>query len=366
MIGELAKRLHALGALSRPRYWTHKMTNLAMSTWERRRATPHLRSVPYGVDVITTKRCNLNCRMCIKYDTGPPTDMPMETFEKLAERLFRRMLYVRFCSGGEHLLHPDFLSMLDMCREFGCVVSILTNGMLLTPEMAERMVVESPVWSVNVSFDGATAATFEDIRRGANFDQVLDNVRYLTALRVKREKAFPVVGLRCTLMRCNVEEFPGIVELAKDAGADVVHAAYLITPPDLDESESLWHSPELANRALEEAMRRARRLGVKLFAPGPIHPADGPPRVPRCPLPWGQISVDPNGDVRLCCNAWDRQGIMGNFHREPFERIWNGPRYYTLRYSLSRGEPSYPGCIDCPAACGDPSRPAMHFLREFE
>jgi MoaA/NifB/PqqE/SkfB family radical SAM enzyme len=83
---------------------------------------------------------------------------------------------------GEPLLHPDLVAMVTAAKHRGLRVGFNTNGTLLTPDKAEALVAAGTDW-MHVSMDGATAATFEHIRHGARFDQVLQNLRRLVAVR---------------------------------------------------------------------------------------------------------------------------------------------------------------------------------------
>jgi len=139
-----------------------------------------------------------------------------------------------------------------------------------------------------------------------------------------------------------------------------VHAGYLITPPHLPAEESLWHHRDLVPHIFEHARRRADELGVTLNLPGPI---EKQPRSHQlCVLPWTQVYVDPNGDVRLCCNAWDDEGVLGNMVESPFDQVWNGERYVQIRQSLLDGRPAYRRCINCAALAEDPGEIGSHFL----
>lgn len=337
-----------------------KGLNFLVNRRERRRDATTLKSRPYGADIVTTRRCNLNCVMCIKYPSKPPASMPMDVFDRVAADLFPHLIYVRFCSGGEHLMHPHFREMLARCKAAGCVVTLMSNGMLMGRDWAEFIVAESSIWSIGFSMDAATPGTLESIRQGANFGNVVANIRGLEETKARHRSRFPLTALRATLMRRNIEELPHLVRLAHEWGVGTVHAGYLITPPHLPADESLWHHRDLVPPVFEEARRYAQELGVTLNLPGLIEKR---PRCQQlCVLPWTQVYVDPNGDVRLCCNAWDDEGVLGNMVETPFEQVWNCERYVQIRQSLLDGRPAYKRCINCAALAENPGELATHFL----
>ena len=357
--------MRALAGLGASHKCAAKAANFLLNCYERRAGRVKLRSLPLGADIVSTRRCNLNCIMCIKYKSKPPHDVSIADFERIAEDLFDTLLYVRFCSGGEHLLRKDFREILTRCSRASCLVSIVTNGMLLNRSWADFLVARSSVWQITVSFDGARKETLESIRRNVSYELVLENVRGLVEARRACWKRLPTVSFRFTALKKNVAELPAFVELAAQVGVDTVHVGYMTTPRHVDQRESLWHHADLARDSFAEAQTRAERLGVDLRLPGLI---GGTPRAAKdvgiCPLPWTQMYIDPNGDVRLCCNAWDEAGVMGNLHEEPLASIWNGERLREVRRSLLAGEPIYPRCRNCPALCLDPTRREMHFVGE--
>ncbi len=338
-----------------------KIYNYLLNILERKLGKAILKSFPIGADIVTTRQCNLNCIMCIKYRSSPPHIMPIALFERIANQLFRRLLYVRFCSGGEHFLHESFRRMLEICAERGCLASILSNGMLISDEWIELIVDESSVWSLSISFDGATKGTFEAIRRNADYEAVLENISKIVEAKRLRRKRFPILSLRYTVMRSNVQELPQLVSLAHRIGVNFVTVGYLITPTGMDREESLWMHPELTRKHFAKARALSEELGFDLRLPGLIDEQTLTSSTSMCILPWSQIYVDPNGDVRLCCDAWDEEGVIGNISDEDFTSIWNNDRYQEVRRSIVGGNPIYHRCVNCPALSYDPAQREMHF-----
>ena len=359
MLGDLFRKIRAVSSLGEPFCLPQKLANLALNRFERWTARTRLRTMPLGADIVTTRRCNCRCVMCIGYASKPPLEMPLALFINVARCLFPTLLYVRFASGGEHFLHPHFREMLTACRRYGCPATIVSNGTCIDRDWAEFIVDRSSVWSLIISFDGARPETFNAIRRGALFDRVLGNVRQLVQVRRERGAAKnPALSLRFVAMRRNVEELPALMRLAAETGVDQVQVAYLTVSPDLDERESLWHHQALAGRMFDEAGVLARQYGIDLRLPPPFSSAPLPlcssAHMPPCVLPWTQVYVDPSGSLRLCCNAWDDFAPLGDFSAGDFRRVWNSERYIALRSSLLRGKPIYARCRNCPALARDP------------
>ena len=73
---------------------------------------------PEKIYVELTTRCNLKCRMCVKYTAGSciaEGDMPLELFKKLLPSLGHvRTLILN--GIGEPLLHPDLDEIIALAR----------------------------------------------------------------------------------------------------------------------------------------------------------------------------------------------------------------------------------------------------------
>ena len=118
--------------------------------------------------------------------------------------------YLSF-SGGEPMLHPQFFEMVERVCARGGQLKIETNGHYLTPENCERLR-QLGVKAVQVSLDGASAATFGRMRVRGEFDRTLAGVRNLRAAGVPIEINFSPASF-------NVHEAEQIVDLAYELGA---------------------------------------------------------------------------------------------------------------------------------------------------
>lgn len=115
----------------------------------------------------------------------PAHHMRPETFERIAASVFPYAHTVVLSAGNEPLMSPWFTEILRLVAPYKIpTLYFLTNGQLLTEKISEA-VIESGVTQVQISADGATKETYERIRRGARFETLLRNIRYLT--RRKRE-----------------------------------------------------------------------------------------------------------------------------------------------------------------------------------
>lgn len=171
-----------------------------------------------------TSGCNLKCQSCIRHTWQEPFgSISRELFDRLVSDLkpFRFLQSVMFAGFGEPLFHPHIVWMVERIKKAtGATVEITTNGTLLDEEMS-RGLLEAGLDRLWVSFDGTSADRFEDIRQGANFELVLNNVQRMRELAGQMNRPLSV-GISFVLMRDNIDEVKNIEELIQAVGADRV------------------------------------------------------------------------------------------------------------------------------------------------
>ncbi len=161
--------------------------------------------------------CNIACRMCPwrGIRAGLPGNglLSKEIWESLTPHL-PQVESIDFTGGGETLLHPDLPEFLRIAKGAGCETGLLTNATLLDRDMALRLLDAGIHW-LGVSLDGATEATYESIRRGADFETVTTNLRRLVEMA---EGGGPRITVQMVLMEDNAHEIIPMVALAAELG----------------------------------------------------------------------------------------------------------------------------------------------------
>ena len=138
-----------------------------------------------GLEVIVSDHCNIACRHCF-VSCGPKvTTHRMMTMEQVREALEegqRQGLRQVWFTGGEPMLHPAFLDLVDLVHD-QAPLGVLTNGMLVGPDMARalaRRFHEGPYnLEIRVSLDGPTAAQNDRIRGPGAFEAACAGIEHL-------------------------------------------------------------------------------------------------------------------------------------------------------------------------------------------
>lgn len=323
------------------------LINAGCGALEALRRRPRPLSFPWKLDLVLTRACNLRCRFCISYDSlkGEPW-MDFDLYEQIAHTLFPWTHSLFFCSGGEPLLYPRFRDALSLAGRYRTRTTLVTNGMLLTPRTADWLVESQYLQELTVSFDGARQETLEAIRRGADYDLILENIAYIDAAKQRLRAPYPRLSLHYVVMAGNARELPEIFPLAARIGISRVRVSYLNVCNDLDASESLFYQPQTAEAVFRESRRRARECGISLNLP--VLPGQ---RVwgRRCLQPWEFCQIDTDGSIRHCYYSW-RQRL--GFFQDGFAQVWRGEHYQRLRQTLDGPAPWFPYCAHCPGRHG--------------
>jgi SynChlorMet cassette radical SAM/SPASM protein ScmF len=184
--------------------------------------------LPEGVPPLTTfylyltSGCNLRCRHCwitprfVDGEPSPGEVLSPELLRSAIEQARPLGLSQAKLTGGEPLLHPRFVEIVDLLTEEGIRSHMETNGTLIDADLARHLREETSLWFVSVSIDGPTAEIHDPFRGvEGSFDAAVEGFRHLVE-----------VGYRPQLImsphRGNVAYLEEVVELGLELGAGSV------------------------------------------------------------------------------------------------------------------------------------------------
>lgn len=167
-----------------------------------------------------TEGCNLACSHCW---IAPKFDPQGNQFQVLPLQLFYSVIKeakllglsgVKL-TGGEPLLHPDFLAMLEIVKKENITLYLETNGILCSADIAGEIgKIDNPF--VSVSLDGANAVIHDRLRGVAGaFDKTISAIKNLVQHSIK-----PQVIM--SIMQGNVDQVESLIKLSEDLGAESV------------------------------------------------------------------------------------------------------------------------------------------------
>ncbi len=184
--------------------------------------------IPVSGTFELTPRCNLSCRMCYIRMSGEEMaarGCELTTEEWLAvgrDAVQAGMIYL-LLTGGEPLLRPDFPVIYTEMVKMGVMVSVNTNGTLLTPSVLDCFV-QHPPEAVNVTLYGASPATYEILCGvGSGFERAVAGIRALREAGLR-------VQINTTFTAFNKGDMEALVDLAQELDCPIRTTAYTFPP----------------------------------------------------------------------------------------------------------------------------------------
>lgn len=177
-------------------------------------------TVPYGptwMSLANSTVCNIDCIMCGSKHHKDDTELIKRVSGEVKE-LLPGMRELFMTGNGDAFARPDTRELLfniDSARYPDLKINLLTNGLLL-PKYWDR-IKNLNFGYLDMSVDAATPETYERIRRGGKWQDLMRTFETVSADRDR----FSWITINMTVMRENYREIPLFVELASRYGFGV-------------------------------------------------------------------------------------------------------------------------------------------------
>lgn len=139
----------------------------------------HPYCVPLKVFFDVTAQCNSKCLHCYN-ESGKkqPEEISLEQIAQMAQEMHALGICQVSIAGGEPFLRKDIFDIIRIFREHQIDVSITTNGLCLSEQMAV-LLKSLDIKSLTVSIDGINREKYREIRGVDKFEQLNDNLEQL-------------------------------------------------------------------------------------------------------------------------------------------------------------------------------------------
>lgn len=244
------------------------------------------RGVPISAMIEIADRCNEVCVHCYQVQ-GQKGEMTTEQVFAVLEELATMGVLILTISGGEATLRADFLAIVRRARELGFAVKLYTNGLTMTPELADELAALA-VHEAQISLYSHRADLHDWVTRvPGSWEKTTNAVRLLRARRI-------AVVVKTPLMTFNSsrEDRDAYVALAACLDADWAFDPSVNGREDDDRSPEAFRIPDDAYVSL----LRDKQVNDPVRGLAPMQP-DGAAMCGACSA---SIVVEPNGEVRPC------------------------------------------------------------------
>jgi radical SAM protein with 4Fe4S-binding SPASM domain len=273
--------------------------------------------IPVTGSIEFTFRCNLRCAHC--YCNLPANDSDAIEKELKTEEVFDILDQIAeagclwlLITGGEPLLRKDFLEIYTYAKKKGFIITLFTNGTLMTPTIVAHLA-EWPPHKVEITLYGATKETYEQITgMPSSFERCKRGIDLLLERKLPLE-------LKTMVMTLNHGEVLQIKEYAEGLGVKFRFDPVL--NPRLDGSKTpcnLRLSPENVidlDLADDKRVKEWRGFCKKFIGP---HPSDD---LFNCGAGASAFHIDPSGQMSACLMTRFQEYDLrhGSFHEGWYE-----------------------------------------------
>jgi len=285
---------------------------------------------PIYMEISPAGSCNHRCVFCgLDFMGYQPRFLDADLLRtRLTEMGELGLKSVMFAGEGEPFLHRRMAEIIVHCKEqAGIDVALTTNGVLMRPEVTER-VIGSTAW-IKVSLNAGTAETYAAIHgtRAEDFGKVCANMEEAVAIR-RRRGALCTLGAQILLLPENQHEVTTLAGRCRDIGLD-----YLVVKPYSQHPQSVHREYEdISYDAHEELAEQLDQYSTDAFQVIFRRQAmrkwdDGTRPYERClALPFWSY-MDAGGNIWGCSvYLGDERLLYGNVQDNTFAEIWEGEK----------------------------------------
>lgn len=279
------------------------------------------------------------------------------------------------------MLYKGSVEIIEEAASMGMPPSIATNATGLA-QHAERLVA-APMFVVQISVDGADAATHNACRPGANpavdnFATINQAIEKIREIRADRGQRLPLIASLTTINNLNYDKLVDVYESFRDkVDVCVFYLAWWIDQEsaekhahDFEERFGFrpekhfgwigsWTPPDYG--ILSSQLKQLQAKAAGLSGPGLVimPPVSEPDQLEayytdhaqrfgfdKCNHIFTAVEINSNGDMSPCRDYHDF--VVGNVKEKTITELWNSGPYRKFRQSLT-DKGLMPACTRC---CG--------------
>jgi radical SAM protein with 4Fe4S-binding SPASM domain len=282
---------------------------------------------PQSMHIELTTRCNLNCFYCYRKSNIHSEDknkLSLSELQQIIKSLSEKGLQIVELTGGEPLLYPDILKVIEICYEHLALISIISNATLVNTSFIDKILPFKDKIFFSISLDSFISKE-HDRRCGVTgaFEKATNGIKLLAENGI-------IVRVAMAVDEDNWNQIEETLLLSKSLGA----AKFTYSPilpfgrattsglswntlkyEDVKKMELLLHDkyydflhhlPEKENQSLYEQV--------------------------NCGAGHRNYVMSPSGIVRLCATFDENEGVIGNLSaKSPYEIFQNELCFFSSR-----------------------------------
>ena len=260
-----------------------------------------------SIELAITYRCQAKCHKCYAGNLFDPKrkELTLHQIEEIIVQACRLGLIHVNITGGEPPLHNDLFKIIKICSSKKIMVSVVTNGMLLTENKVRKMK-EAGLNTIQISLDSADRQTHDSLRGMPGcYDRIMEAIEWVKRYRINLCFS-TVLSPEST---GNPEAMKKLLELSEDKKAFLLICDSAAVGGWKGKREKMFLCEE-RDAILQELMKHpnARHHNMYNFR-----------LKAGCPAGIEKIYITAYGDVAPCDLIHEP---FGNVLKEPLEVVW--------------------------------------------
>ena len=302
---------------------------------------------PFRISIDITDRCNFRCPTCSKWRGAPSREELALDEWKLAFEKLRGVPLLReiAIAGGEPFAHPDIFEILELAKQQGLRIVLISNGWFVDAEVLKR-VGDIGLDCMMVSLNSLLESVHDESRGTAgSYERIMDLIEIWQS-----QVRMTDLSLLTIVMEANCGGLVNLTRFVREKGLSGIMFQVLLPTevhypfarePSMPQTAATWyeHDPRWV-RSLETLRQQVSELHVMQ---GQGYPILNPPsqlgrftlyyedprgacRVP-CLGTLSRIHIDPLGQLRLCYGY----PPIGNILRDAQRHVWRSEQSREIR-----------------------------------
>jgi radical SAM protein with 4Fe4S-binding SPASM domain len=326
--------------------------------------------IPIGGSIEITQRCNNQCIHCynnlsVGDRKARAAELALDEYCRILDEIVDAGCLWLLFTGGEIFIRQDFLDIYTYARQKGLLITLFTNGTLISPAIVEQLA-QFPPFSIEITIYGHTKETYESITKiSGSFERCLNGIHLL----MDHKLPLKLKTMAITTNKHEIQEMRQFVE--ENLGLEFKFDAMI--NPRLDCSQSPLDVRLTPAEVVELDLRYSERAGEwKHFAERFIKPeneTEYPSNLYVCGAGNNSFAIDPYGRLRLCVlSSTDSYDLRKGSFMEGWDKHLAGARRKKAsRHTKCTGCRLKSMCGMCPAnselECADAEAPVDFLCR---
>ena len=265
---------------------------------------------PKYFEIETINICNSRCIMC-PVDKWRPGEqkrkiMSRELFNKFVDEVKQYSDWIEkvaLFKNGEPLLDVDLVNKIKELKKIGIKkVNVTTNASLLDNKLALELI-EGGLDEADISMDSIRKEVYSKIRRGLDFDTVLNNIINIIRQRDMLGSKMNI-RIRMVLLEENRDEVTEWMDYWQAKANPNIDSVYVL-------QNHFWGDAAQSEQTL-------------IYTP--------------CISPFSTVVMHYDGSVAMCGADYQLNNKMGDFNKQSIKDIWNETAFSKLREMHLGGE----------------------------